>query len=74
MRLSKIALLLLIPFIMMQVVSATSLSYGSNSITKVIDVGQNAIYTISSVTGGLIPYTVNAYYTNANVPAVNTFL
>ena len=51
-----------------------SLTITSNTITTPIDYPQNAIYTINSISGGVPPYTFNAYYTNGNVPANNAFL
>ncbi|MEM4098125.1 MAG: hypothetical protein QXS81_05520 [Candidatus Micrarchaeaceae archaeon] len=54
--------------------AASNIIYISNTITTPIDFPQNAIYTISGISGGVAPYTFNAYFTNANVPATNTFL
>ena len=51
-----------------------SLTITSNTITTPIDYPQNAIYTINGISGGVPPYTFNAYYTNGNVPANNAFL
>jgi len=55
-------------------IANASLTITSNSITTPIDYPQNAIYTINGISGGVLPYTFNAYYTNANVPANNVFL
>ncbi|MEM3460266.1 MAG: hypothetical protein QXO24_03510, partial [Candidatus Micrarchaeaceae archaeon] len=54
--------------------AASNIIYVSNTITTPIDFPQNAIYTINGISGGVAPYTFNAYFTNANVPATNTFL
>ncbi|MGC8662499.1 MAG: beta strand repeat-containing protein, partial [Candidatus Micrarchaeia archaeon] len=51
-----------------------AISYTSNTITTPIDYPQNAIYTISSISGGVLPYIFNAYYTTANVPGTNLFI
>jgi len=55
-------------------IANASLAITSNSITTPIDYPQNAIYTINGISGGVLPYTFNAYYTNGNVPANNAFL
>ncbi|MGC8585863.1 MAG: hypothetical protein ACP5L4_07125, partial [Thermoplasmata archaeon] len=51
-----------------------TINYVSNTITTPIDYPQNAIYIISNISGGIPPYTFNAYVTNANVPLSNTWI
>ncbi|MEM3483054.1 MAG: hypothetical protein QW091_02540, partial [Candidatus Micrarchaeaceae archaeon] len=48
-------------FVLVGISSASGLAYVSNAITTPIDFGQNAIYTISGISGGVLPYTFNAY-------------
>ena len=48
------------------IANATGLTITSNSITTPIDYPQNAIYTIKGISGGVLPYTFNAYFTNTN--------
>jgi len=55
-------------------IANAQLAITSNPITTPIDYPQNAIYTINGISEGVLPYTLNLYYTNGNVPANNVFL
>jgi hypothetical protein len=61
-------------FVMLGMANAASLGFVSNAITTPIDLGQNAIYRLNEISGGVAPYIFNAYFTNANTPATNMFI
>ncbi|MEM3215837.1 MAG: hypothetical protein QXS17_02895 [Candidatus Micrarchaeaceae archaeon] len=63
-------------FVLVGISSASGLAYVSNAITTPIDFGQNAIYTISGISGGVLPYTFNAYVQSgpAGTPTTPIFL
>ncbi|MGC8888442.1 MAG: hypothetical protein ACP5K3_00480, partial [Candidatus Micrarchaeia archaeon] len=48
-------------FVMLGMANAASLSFVSNAITTPIDLGQNAIYRLNGISGGVAPYIFNAY-------------
>ncbi|MFP3278359.1 MAG: hypothetical protein RXO43_02240 [Candidatus Micrarchaeota archaeon] len=73
-RISLFLSIALFALLSIGIANAAGLSITSNPITTPIDYPQNAIYTISGISGGVPPYTFNAYYTNTNALATNVFL
>jgi len=73
-RISLFLSIALFALLSIGITNASGLAITSNPITTPIDYPQNAIYTINGISGGVLPYTFNAYYTNGNVPANNVFL
>ena len=61
-------------FVILGMANAAILSLISNAVTTPIDLGQNAIYSLNGISGGVAPYTFNAYFTNAKTPATNVFI
>ena len=73
MKAVHVSIFLILVIAMLGVANAGSLALVSNTITTPIDLGQSASYSLIGISGGIAPYTFNAYFTNANVPATNVF-
>ena len=74
MKAVHVSIFLILVTAMLGVANAGSLTLVSNAIATPIDLGQSASYSLIGISGGIAPYTVNAYFTNANVPATNIFI
>jgi len=60
-RISLFLSIALFALLSIGITNASGLSITSNTITTPIDYPQNAIYTINGISGGVLPYTFNAY-------------